>query len=239
MTGLGIAADAAPLLMGLAVLALTLFFLASWLGRWPLWLAAYSFVVLAVATAFFFRDPVRVGERGPQVVVAPADGRVVAVDSLVEPDYIGGDAIRIAIYLALYDVHVQRSPVDGVVDHVQHRAGGFAPAWSGRASENEATIIGISTGRVRVLVRQVAGTVARRIVTYVQEGDLVDQAERIGLIRFGSRVETYLPPDAEPAVREGDRVRAGATVIAKTPEPATMPEPDAEPIHEAEGEDTP
>lgn len=220
MTGLAIAADATPLLAGLTLLALALFFLASWLGRWPLWLAGYALVVLAVAVAFFFRDPVRVGDRGPDLVLAPADGRVVAVERLVEPEYLGGEAIRIAIYLALYDVHVQRSPVDGVVDYVERRAGSFAPAWSGRAAENEATVIGISTGRVRVLVRQVAGTVARRIVTYVEEGELVDQAERIGLIRFGSRVETYLPPDAEPAVREGDRVRAGATVIARMPEPA-------------------
>lgn len=219
MNGLGIAADAAPLLVGLAILALALFLLASWLGRWPLWLAGYGLVVLAVATAFFFRDPVRVGERGPQVIVAPADGRVMVVDSLVEPDYLGGDAIRIAIYLALYDVHVQRSPVDGVVDFVQYRAGSFAPAWSDRAGENEAIVIGINTGRERILVRQVAGTVARRIVTYVEEGELVDQAERIGLIRFGSMVDTYLPPDAEPIVREGDRVRAGATVIARIPDP--------------------
>lgn len=225
MTGLAIAADAAPLLVGLAFLALALFFLASWLGRWPLWLAGYVTVVLAVAIAFFFRDPARVGERGPDVVIAPADGQVVAVERISEPDYLHGDAIRIAIYLALYDVHVQRSPVDGVVDYVQHRSGSFAPAWSRRAAENEATVIGISTGRVRVRVRQVAGALARRIVTYVDEGDLVDQAERIGLIRFGSRVEAFLPPNAEPMVREGDRVRAGATVIARMPEPDTAETP--------------
>lgn len=225
MTGLAIAADAAPLVVGLAALAVALFLLASWLGRWPLWLAGYGAVVLAVAIAFFFRDPDRVGERGPNIITAAADGRIVAVERVDEPEYLGGESIRIAIYLALYDVHVQRSPVDGVVDYVERREGRFAAAWSDRAAENEATAIGISTGRERILVKQVAGTVARRIVTYVEEGELVDQAERIGLIRFGSRVESYLPPDAEPAVAEGDRVRAGTTVIARIPVPATEDTP--------------
>lgn len=217
MSGLAIAGDALPLLTALAALALVLFFLASWFGRWRLWLAGYSIALLALATAFFFRDPVRVGERGPDLFLAPADGRVVAVERVPEPAYIGGDATLVAIYLGLYDVHVQRSPVDGVVDYVARQAGAFSPAWSDRAGENEATVIGINTGQTRVMVRQVAGTVARRIVTYVREGELVDQAERIGLIRFGSRVEAYLPPDAEVVVAEGDRVRAGTTVIARSP----------------------
>lgn len=224
MTGFGIAGDAVPLLSALTALALLFFLLGSWRGRWPFWLAGYSLLLLALATAFFFRDPVRVGERGPHLFLAPADGRVVDVERVPEPGYLRGDAIRVGIYLGLYDVHIQRSPVDGVVDYVERRPGGFAPAWSDRARQNEATSIGISTGRARVLVRQIAGTVARRIVTYVEEGELVDQAERIGLIRFGSRVEAYLPATVEIAVTEGDRVRAGATVIARLPEePGRIP----------------
>lgn len=225
MTGLAIAADAVPLILGLGALALLLFVLGTVLGRWSLWFTGYSVVVLALAIAFFFRDPGRTGERSPSVFLAPADGRVVAVERVPEPGYLGGEAVRVAIYLSILDVHIQRSPVNGVVEYVEHRPGRFAPAWSDRAAENESTAIGISTGQVRVLVRQVAGTVARRIVTYVDEGERVDQAERIGLIRFGSRVEAYLPVDAEVVVAAGDRVRGGSTVIARRPIPATEATP--------------
>lgn len=217
MSGLGIAGDALPLLAALTGLALLLMGIAAWRGRWTLWLAGYSIAVLVLLVAFFFRDPVRGGERGPSIFLSPADGRVVGVERVLEPEYLERDAIRVSIYLALYDVHVQRSPVNGVVDYVERRAGRFAPAWSDRAGENESTAIGISTGQVRVLVRQVAGTIARRIVTYAEEGERVEQAERIGLIRFGSRVEAYLPVEAEVTVSEGERVRAGATVIARMP----------------------
>lgn len=225
MTGLGIASDAVPIMAGLTVVAVLLFILASWRGRWPLWLAAYFITLLVLATAFFFRDPARPGERGPYVFLAPADGRIVSVERVPEPDYLQDDAIRVSIYLGLYDVHVQRSPVAGVVDYVEHRPGRFAPAWSERAAENEATAIGISTGRERVLVRQVAGTIARRIVTYVEEEERVEQSERIGLIRFGSRVEAYLPADADISVSEGDRVRAGATVIGRLPQQTSRRSP--------------
>lgn len=225
MTGLGIASDALPLLAGLTTLGAVLLGLAAWLGRWRLWLAGYALIVLALATAFFFRDPDRPGERGPSVFLSPADGRVVGVERVHEPRYVRGEAIRVAIYLGLLDVHVQRSPVGGVVDRMEHSPGRFAPAWSDRAAENEATAIRISAGEQRVLVRQVAGTIARRIVTYVQEGQQVEQSERIGLIRFGSRVEVYLPAHADVVVSEGDRVRAGSTVIARLPRPATRRAP--------------
>lgn len=215
MNAFGIAPDGFILFGGLALLALTLFVLAFRLGRWWLWVSGYALAALALAIAFFFRDPTRVGQRGPHLYLSPADGRVLAIERVFEPEYLDTAAIRVSIYLSLLNVHVQRSPVDGVVDYVEHRAGTFAPAWSERAGENESTMIGINTGEVRVLVRQVAGTVARRIVTYVEEGDLVDQADRIGLIRFGSRVEAYLPQGVEPAVAVGDRVRAGATVLAR------------------------
>ncbi len=221
MSGLGIAGDGVGLLTGLAVLALLLFILGSWLGRWRIWIIGYATAVLALALAFFFRDPARAGDRGPDLFLAPADGRVVEVERIADPEYLGHEAILVAIYLGLLDVHVQRSPVAGVVDLVDHRPGGFAPTWSERAGDNEATAIGINTGQARVLVRQVAGTVARQIVTYVEEGELVEQGDRIGLIRFSSRVEAYLPADTRVLVRPGDRVRAGSTVIARTPTPAT------------------
>ena len=221
MNGLAIAPDAFLPLAVLAVLAVGLLVVAGWLGRWPLWVAGWTVAAVALSVAFFFRDPVRAGDRGTALYVAPADGRILAVEQVMEDEYLRGPATRISIFLGLLDVHVQRSPVAGVVDFVEHRPGRFAPAWSDEAeSENESTLIGINAGQERVLVRQVAGLVARRIVTYVEEGELVDQGQRIGLIRFGSRVDTYLPVDAVVDVEAGQTVRAGVTVLGWRPSAA-------------------
>lgn len=218
MNGLTLAPDAYILLAVLASAGVVLLVLAARVGRWPLWLTGWAVLVCALAVAFFFRDPERTGERGPTVYVAPADGRVVEVARVVEERYDHGEAIRVSIFLSLFDVHVQRSPVRGVVEYVEHRPGRFGAAWGAEAgARNESTAIRIRAGDERVLVRQVAGLVARRIVTYVKEGDLVEQGDRIGLIRFGSRVEAYLPPDVEMEVRPGERVRAGETVLARRP----------------------
>lgn len=229
MNGITIASDAYLSLALLAGGSLILLVVAGWMGRWPLWVAGWTVAALALAVAFFFRDPVRTGERGEALYVAPADGRILAVEQVMEEEYMGGAATKISIFLGLLDVHVQRSPVAGVVDRVEHRPGRFAAAWSEEAeSENESTLIGINAGEERVLVRQVAGLVARRIVTYVEEGELVDQGQRIGLIRFGSRVETYLPVDAVIDVEAGQTVRAGVTVLGWRPSPPEGPG-DAEP----------
>ena len=221
MSWVGIAPDATLPLAALVVTALLLLVVAGWRGWWPAWVGGWSLAVVALFVAFFFRDPERLGERGPALHLSPADGRVMAVEQVNEPEYLRGPATRVSIFLSLFDVHVQRSPVDGVVDYVAHRPGRFAAAWSDEAeSENEHTLIGINAGEERILVRQVAGLVARRIVTYVGEGDLVGQGERIGLIRFGSRVDAYLPPDAVVDVRAGDRVRAGDTILGWRPSAA-------------------
>lgn len=221
MNGLAIAPDAFLPLAILAVLSLGLLVVAGWLGRWPLWVAGWTVAAVALSVAFFFRDPVRTGDRGTALYLAPADGRILAVEQVMEDEYLRGPATRISIFLSLLDVHVQRSPVAGVVDFVEHRPGRFAAAWSEEAeSENESTLIGINAGQERVLVRQVAGLVARRIVTYVEEGELVDQGQRIGLIRFGSRVDTYLPVDAVVDVEAGQIVRAGVTVLGWRPSAA-------------------
>lgn len=219
MSGIGIAADAHVLLAVLTTLSVLLLVGGSWLGRWPLWVGGWVVAIAVLCVAFFFRDPERPGERGSALYLAPADGRVLAVEDVEEPLYVGGPATRVSIFLSLFDVHVQRSPVDGVVELVERRPGRFAAAWSEEAeSQNESTLIGIRAGEDRVAVRQVAGLVARRIVTYVEEGERVEQGERIGLIRFGSRVDAYLPPDAIIDVQEGDRVRAGTTVIGWRPD---------------------
>jgi len=201
-----------------SVIALVGFVVAAVVGSWVVWLASYIAVVLALAFAFFFRDPERRGERGAHLILAPADGKVVQITEVEEPNYLRGPARRISIFLSLFDVHVQRSPAAGVVEFRRHQPGKFLAAWAERASlENEQTSIGINAGHYRLMVKQIAGIVAQRIVTYVDEGTRVEQGDRIGLIRFGSRVDTFIPLDAEVRVKPGDRVYAGRTVLAELP----------------------
>lgn len=190
-----------------------------WQGRWAR-LTVSILVVLALAftlfTAYFFRDPDRVVPDEPGLVVAPADGRVLSVEEVDEPTYMGGRALRITIFLNVFNVHVQRSPVSGVVRHYEYRPGEYLVAWEPKASElNEQASLGIETPEGPVLVRQIAGLVARRIVTRPREGDTVERGARYGLIRFGSRVDLFVPTSWEIAVEPGDKVRAGSSVIGR------------------------
>ncbi len=189
--------------------------------RWPrpavIALAVVS-VALAVWVAYFFRDPERTGERGPRLVIAPADGKVVQVMEVDEPAFMHGRAIRIAIFMNVFSVHVNRYPVSGRVAYTHYNPGKFINAAEDKASlENEQSSVGIETGAHRVLVRQIAGLIARRIVTYSRPGDQADQGERFGLIRFGSRVDVYLPVGSVPKVTLGEHTSAGTTVIAELP----------------------
>jgi phosphatidylserine decarboxylase len=135
-----------------------------------------------------------------------------------EPTYLAGPARKISIFLSVFDVHVQRAPVAGTVEHRVYRPGAYAVAWADKASEdNEQASLGLATPQGRVLVRQIAGLVARRIVTYPSEGQSVERGERIGLIRFGSRVDLFLPLEWEITCAVGDRAVAGRTVLAKQP----------------------
>lgn len=191
------------------------------LGRrsWPLWLVAIAFTVVALWVAYFFRDPERVGERGDRLVVSPADGRVVMITNVDEPTFLRGPAIRISIFMNIFDVHVNRYPVSGTVLHVVHNQGKFLNAAVEKASlENEQLSVGIEAGGHRVLARQIAGLIARRIANYSSVGQHAVQGERMGIIRFGSRVDVFVPPGSEVRVKVGDRPRAGATVLAELPQ---------------------
>jgi phosphatidylserine decarboxylase len=189
--------------------------------RWPrpsLTALSVVFVLLAIWVAYFFRDPERTGERGPRLVIAPADGKVVQVMEVDEPAFMHGRALRIAIFMNVFSVHVNRYPVTGRVAYTHYNPGKFLNAAEDKASlENEQSSVGIESGAHRVLVRQIAGLIARRIVTYSRPGDHAEQGERFGLIRFGSRVDVYLPVTSTPRVKLGDHTSAGATVIAELP----------------------
>lgn len=185
---------------------------------WPLWLLAFGLTLIALWVAYFFRDPERTGERGERVVIAPADGKVVMVTEVNEPTFLGDSATRISIFMNVFNVHVNRYPVSGVVGLVERKAGRFMNAAAEGASlENEQTSVGIEAGSARVLVRQIAGLIARRIVTYSSKGEHVRQGDRMGLIRFGSRVDVFLPRGAALRVKPGDVTFAGVTVLAELP----------------------
>jgi len=178
----------------------------SWLTRpawaWPLYLAA-AFCL------YFFRDPERVVPEGP-VAVAPADGKLVAI--VPEP----GGATRLSIFLSIFDVHVNRAPIAGTIASVEYKPGRFHVASREVASaENEQNTVTLEGDGSRVVFKQIAGIVARRIVFYKKPGDRVEKGERVGLIQFGSRLDLLLGPEWEVVVRRGEKVLAGSSIVAR------------------------
>ena len=198
------------------------FIAAAWIltavAAWLWWPVAILLGILAVWVVAFFRDPLRAGPRGERYVLAAAEGHVVHVIETEEPMYVKERAVRISIFLSVFDVHVNRYPVDGTVELVNYNRGKFLHAADEKASlDNEQSSIGLHGPRGRVLVRQIAGLIARRIVTDAKPGARVTQGDRLGLIRFGSRTDVFLPLSAHPVVKvkPGDRVRVGGTVLAE------------------------
>ncbi|MEO6877497.1 MAG: phosphatidylserine decarboxylase family protein [Gemmatimonadaceae bacterium] len=203
-----------------ALIALGVFGVALSRRSWPLWLLAFALTLIALWVAYFFRDPTRTGDRGNQVVISPADGKVVMITEVDEPLFMKSRAVRISIFMNVFNVHVNRYPVNGTVRFVQRKPGKFLNAANEHSSiENEQSSIGIETGSGRILVKQIAGLIARRIITDSKDGEQVRQGERLGLIRFGSRVDVFLPLGTEVRTHVGDIVFAGATTIAELKQP--------------------
>jgi phosphatidylserine decarboxylase len=185
---------------------------------WGLWLAAFVLLLLALWVAYFFRDPERVGDRGASLVVSPADGKLIMITEVDEPSFVQGRAIRLSIFMNVFNVHVNRYPVDGIVKYIHYNKGKFFNASAEKSSlENEQMSVGIETGGHRVLLRQIAGLIARRIVTYSKLGETVKQGDRMGIIRFGSRVDVFLPMGSTVRAKLGDVTTAGVTILAELP----------------------
>jgi phosphatidylserine decarboxylase len=199
-----------PFIGAFALASLILFWIWSPLG----WIGT----VLTVWCALFFRDPKRVTPQGEGIVVAPADGRVSLIVQAVPPPELGlGDRslLRVSIFMSVFNCHVNRSPVAGRVERIVYRPGKFINAELDKASEdNERNSLVIATPGGRIGVVQIAGLVARRIVSFVREGQSLAAGERFGLIRFGSRLDVYLPEGAKALVSEGQTAVAGETVVA-------------------------
>jgi phosphatidylserine decarboxylase len=183
----------------------------------PWWIAAaVLWSALAVWVVAFFRDPERAWSRGDRLIVAPADGKVVSVLEVDEPAFLAGRARRVSIFMNVFDCHVNRYPADGTVAYRHYNPGAFGHAAAEKSSlANEQASIGLATPRGKLLIRQIAGLVARRIVTDDEVGATVRQGERLGMIRFGSRVDLFLPLDTRVLVHVGDITRVGVTVVAE------------------------
>jgi len=215
---LNFAREGYPFIGIATVLAIAAFALALARRSWSLWLLAIVITILALWVAYFFRDPERSGERGTHIVVSPADGKLIMITEVDEPAFVGGKATRLSIFMNVFNVHVNRYPVDGTVEYVHYNSGKFLNAAAEKSSiENEQSSVGIDTGTHRILVRQIAGLIARRIVTYSQKGQQVKQGDRMGLIRFGSRVDVFLPTNSRLRVQLGALTTAGTTVLAELP----------------------
>ena len=210
--GLIFIAIAALLTAGAVALAVTR-------RSWSLWLVAIVLLLLTLWVAYFFRDPERTGERGSSLVVAPADGKLIMITEVDEPNFVRGRAIRLSIFMNVFNVHVNRYPVDGNVTYVHYNEGKFLNAAVEKSSlENEQMSVGIESGKHRILVRQIAGLIARRIVTYSKPGDTAKQGERMGIIRFGSRVDVFIPTTSTVRAKLGDVTTAGVTILAHLPD---------------------
>jgi phosphatidylserine decarboxylase len=187
---------------------------------------AFVWGTFALFTLIFFRDPTPHVPAEGEAVVAPAHGRVDCVEECVEPEFIGGPCRRISIFLSIIDVHVQNAPVAGKIIHLQRRPGQFLSALrTESAQHNESVLIGMECAgppSERVAVRQIAGVIARRVLTWVKPADVVARSERIGLIQFGSRCDLYLPLAWRLVVMPGDKVHGGETIVARRGEATAL-----------------
>ena len=203
--------EARWILLTLAAIGVAVWFVSVWLSL--------IFLALFLFTIAFFRDPNRPVPAGPNLIVAPADGRVRDIVELDEKEILKTKTRRVGIFLSIFDVHTNRAPIDGRIVYRQHHAGLCLDARDPNCSEkNEAMTWAFENPRGAIVVRQLTGAIARRIVAWANVGDELKKGQRFGMIRFGSRTELYLPLDAEVLVKTGDHVSGGSTVIARLPD---------------------
>ena len=201
--------------LGCFVATILLLLLSRRLSWEPLRYLGWIFGLLTILVAYFYRDPRREPPEGEGLVVSAADGKVTEIErGIQEESYLQSKAVRIGLILSLWDVHVNRAPVSGRVELVKYVPGRFWPAFTRRAQRNnEHNLVGIQGAGGKVLVKQMAGLLARRIVCRLRMGDSVTRGQRFGMIRLGSRVDLFLPETAELRVGRGDRLVAGETIV--------------------------
>ncbi len=201
-----------------AILFLTLLFTAGlWINNS---LVMRIFVVLlwifTFFSIYFFRDPERVIPPGENTIVSPADGKVIVIRRVEENTYLKAPATQISIFMSIFNVHVNRIPMSGVVGYFHYYRGKYLPAYREKAStDNEQTVIGIENGQTKILFKQIAGIIARRVVCHIREGFHVQKGERFGMIKFGSRADIFLPENVEIKVKLNEKVKGGETILGE------------------------
>ena len=211
--GYTIIAVTAGIAVGVSLLAILL--LPLWLG----WTLCGAMLLVLLFVAGFFREPERAVVREEGVVFAPADGTVVVIEQVAENEFLAEDRIQVSVFMSLSNVHINWFPVGGRVVYFRHHHGKYMVAWHPKSSEdNERTTTVVDTGRHTILFRQIAGLIARRIVSYAEEGKSVGQNDKCGFIKFGSRVDLMLPVGSEILVSIGDKVTGSQTPIARLPQ---------------------
>ena len=201
--------DGYPIIFGcLAVTAAVYFFFC------PIWAVIPG--VLTLFFTWFFRNPTSLPPYDPNVLYSPAHGTVMAIEDIYDDEYLNEPATKVTIFLSVFDVHVNRSPIDGEIKYQRYTCGQFVPAYKKSASfENERHAIGLDNGRIRMLISQVAGLLARRIVSWVTLGDKVKQGECYGMIKFGSSTELVVPKNVEICVKKYQKVTGGVTIVGR------------------------
>lgn len=206
-------------------IATVLFVLIAWLNQhflidilWLFWPIQVIFFLLWLWIVWFFRIPNRTFTQGENLVIAPADGKVVVIEETIETEYFKDKRLQVSIFMSPLNVHVNRSPINGEIKYMKYHPGKYLVAWHPKSStENERTTVVVGNHKTTLLMRQIAGALARRICYYVKEGQPIAQNEEFGFIRFGSRVDIYFPAGTQIDVKIGQKVEGGVTVLAKMP----------------------
>ena len=205
---------------GFSILAI-LIGLSVWQKTLPLYIITAIVLILVCFTTWFFRDPERSLAQDEDVIFSPADGKVIICEEVDEDEYLKERRIQISIFMSVWNVHANNYPIGGIVEYCKHYNGNFKVAWHPKASdENERTVVVVQTeSHGRIMFRQIAGLIARRIVCYAEDlvGKKVEQNQKLGFIKFGSRMDIFLPLNSEVKVKLGDKVKSTRTVLARLP----------------------
>ncbi len=171
-------------------------------------------VIFVLFSLYFFRDPDRKTPQGENLIISPADGKIILIEEVEEKEFFKGPCKKVSIFMSAFNVHVNRNPIDGKVVYFNYKKGAFHQAFKDDASyENEQTVVGVENKDIKILYKQIAGIFARRIVCHIREGNQVKQGEKFGLIKFGSRMDVFMPLSVEVKVQLKDKVKAGETII--------------------------
>ena len=201
-------------ILPVSIFSLVLFLLFVWLGNIISLLGAIIFFIFGMFFLFFFRDPERKVPEGENLILAPADGKIILIKPCDNLEFMSGGGTLVSVFMSLFDVHVNRVPISGVVKYFKYNPGKFLPAFKDKASsENEQTELGLENEHGKVVLKQIAGIMARRIICKLKQGELVKAGDRFGMIKFGSRLDLFLPENVQIKIKLNHKVRAGETII--------------------------